>query len=444
MDGIEKHTYWMPPVHLLVQAAWYKVFGFGLFTLRSISVLAGAIALLAWYSAISTLTANRAIALLATAILAADPHFLLYAALGRPDMLCGALGSVGLALYLHYRDRSLTKALLFGHGFAAASCLTHPCGVLYASSLVLLTLYFDRRRIGWTAVASAATPYLIAASAWGVYILQAPTQFVHQFFGNISGIATEFTSASRGSLLASPLRALRAEYGLRYAGNFGRYATDFADRLPLITLAIYTLAVACCVFTKRIRNNTGCRALLLIGTFQYVFMALFDGLKGSAYLVHALPLCAAFLAFSIWFYTGTQATSRRTVWIVAPLFAIFTGIQFESILRDMIHSPERWDYQSAVDFIRREKIPPQIIAGAEFAFEFGFESGMVDDPRLGYYSGKRPEYIAANPIYRGWINRSATLYPDIHAYQVQLLSHEYRIIFQNANYTIYRRILLLQ
>jgi 4-amino-4-deoxy-L-arabinose transferase-like glycosyltransferase len=46
MDGIERRTYWVPPVHLLVQAAWYQLFGFSLFSLRSISILAGAAALL--------------------------------------------------------------------------------------------------------------------------------------------------------------------------------------------------------------------------------------------------------------------------------------------------------------------------------------------------------------------------------------------------------------
>ncbi len=437
MDGIEQHTYWVPPVHLLLQAAWYKLFGFGLFTLRSISILSGAMALLAWYSALSSLGTGRGIALLAIGILATDFHFLLYAALGRPDMLCAALGATAFALYLHYRTRSLPKALLLGHGFAAASCLTHPCGVLYATGLLLLMLYYDRRQIGWRAMPLIAVPYLMALGAWGLYILQAPLQFVHQFTGNISGIAGEFSDVARGSLMTTPFRALKWEYFRRYGGNFGWYSSGFADRVPLYLLAVYTLAVVGCLLIRQIRNHPGCRALLFIGSFEYLFMALFDGLKGSAYLVHTLPLCAAFLAFCISY--GIDK-SRRSLWVLAPVLTLFIAVQLGTVIDGMFRSPQRWNYQAAVNFMREARIPSQIIAGGEFAFDLGFDSGMVDDPRLGYYSGQRPEFIAANPIYRRWIDRSAVLYPEIHAYQVKLLATEYRIVFRNSDYTIYQRV----
>lgn len=437
MDSIDRHTYWMPPLHPLIQAAWYKMFGFGLLTLRSISILSGAVALLAWYSIISTLAANRSIALLAAAIVATDVHFLEFAALGRPDMLCAALGVTAFALYLHYRDRSLSKALLLAHGFAAASCLTHPCGLLYVFALVLLMLYFDRRCANWRTLGVTATPYLIAAGAWGLYILQAPTQFAHQFIGNISGVAAEYADVSRASLLTTPFRALKWEYFRRYGGNFGWYSTAFLDRLPLYVLAVYTLAVAGCVLTKRIRNHPGCRVLLLIGSFEFVFLALFDGLKESAYLVHTLPLGGSFLAFVLWFWSSQ---SRRARWVVAPALTLFMAVQLGTFVHEMVYSPERWDYQAAVDFMRQTRIPPQIFAGGEFAFELGFESGMVDDFRLGYYTGRRPEFIAANPVDRSWIERSAVLYPEIHAYQINLLTNEYRVIFRNSHYTIYQRL----
>jgi len=438
MDGIEQHTYWMPPVHLLLQALWYKLFGFGLLTLRSISLLAGTLALLAWYSVFGTLAGNRGIALIATGVLAIDSHFQMYGALGRPDMLCAALGSSGIAAFLHYREKSLRKALLLGHGFAAASCLTHPCGALYAVALMILMIYFEREQVGWRTIGWVAPAYLIALAAWGVYIAQAPAQFAHQFFGNISGIATEFTSASRGSLMTHPLRALRAEYGLRYAGNFGRYETGLA-RLPLIALGVYTLAVFLCLVIRPLRNNRGCRALLLIGAFDYLFMAFFDGLKGSAYLVHTLPLCAAFLAFSLWF-AATKARMRSARWVVFPMVVLFVGVELTTSARDIMDTPERWDYEAAVDFLHQHNVPANIVAGAEFAFAYGFDSGIIDDPRLGYYTGRRPEYIAANPIQRGWIQRSEELYPAIHAYQVRLLADEYRVVFHNSRYTIYQRI----
>ena len=102
--------------------------------------------------------------------------------------------------------------------------------------------------------------------------------------------------------------------------------------------------------------------------------------------------------------------------------------------------PQRWDYENAVAFLRRSGSPPDIIAAGEFAFALGFDSGMVDDWRLGYFSGRQPPFIAANDIYRGWLEHSATLDPPIHAYMLRLLRDEYRVAFRNSSYTIYQRI----
>jgi hypothetical protein len=288
----------------------------------------------------------------------------------------------------------------------------------------------------WLDFAGAAMPYLAGLAAWSVYILQAPSQFVHQFTGNISGIASEFTSSSRFSDLASPLRALKREFFLRYGSNFGWYQTGFAIRAPLFVLLVYSLAVAAALFAPRIRNHSGYRALLLLGSLDFVVMALFDGLKGSAYLVHTLPLCASLLAICIhvWTTAWTKPFARIPL---AAILTVFGGVQFGTILHDLLDQPQRQDYQAALDFLRRAKAPGQIIAAGEFAFDLGFDSGLVDDPRLGYFSGRRPSFIVASSIYRGWFERSAVLYPDIHRYLVQLLDHDYRVAFHNSSYTVY-------
>lgn len=279
LEGIDRHTYWIPPLHPLVQALWYRLFGFSLLTLRWLSITAGAVLLLAWYSIVSRLAESRGIALLSIAITATDARFLIFAELGRPDALSAALGALGLAVYLHWRERFLLRAILAGNALAAASCLTHPCGVLYAAGLLLLAIYFDRRRIGWRALACIGLPYIAALSAWGAYILQAPSQFKAQIVGNIGGIGREFTGLNRLAGLTSPLQALKRELFLRYGFTFGRYATDFADRIALLALLIYVLAVAGCLLTPSIRRHRGYRALLLVGALDYLALGIFDGFK---------------------------------------------------------------------------------------------------------------------------------------------------------------------
>src|SRR6185295_9082725 len=39
--GIQQHTYWIMPLHILLQTAWYKMAGFSLGSLRTLSILFG-------------------------------------------------------------------------------------------------------------------------------------------------------------------------------------------------------------------------------------------------------------------------------------------------------------------------------------------------------------------------------------------------------------------
>lgn len=441
MEGIDRHTYWIPPLYPLLQALWYRLFGFGLLPLRCLSILAAGVVLLAWFGIVSLLTGNRGIALLSIVIPATDARFLMFAALGRPDATCAALGTLGWLAYLYLRERSLPRAILAGNILTAASCLTHPCGELYASSLLLLTLYFDRRRIGWRTLWLLVVPYAAALSAWGLYILRAPSQFVRQIVGNIGGIGTEFTGVNRLAGVTSwlgALRGLKGEYSLRYGVPFGRCATSAVDRTQLFALLIYTLGVAGCLLTPPLRNHRGYRALLGVGLLEYLTLGFLDGFKSTGYLTHTLPLAGALLAVYVHFLFSR--THRGQLPVLAAVLVLFAAVQFTALGRSFSVTPQRWDYENAVAFLRRSGSPPGIIAAGEFAFALGFDSGMVDDWRLGYFSGRRPPFIAANDIYSGWLEHSATLDPAIHAYMLRLLRDEYRVAFRNSSYTIYQRI----
>jgi 4-amino-4-deoxy-L-arabinose transferase-like glycosyltransferase len=441
MEGIDRHTYWIPPLHSLLQALWYWLFGFGLLQLRYLSIVAGAVVLLSWYGIVSLLTGNRGIALLSIVIPATDARFLMFAALGRPDAACAAFGTLGWLAYLHLRERSLPQAVLAGSSLTAASCLVHPCGELYASGLLLLGLYFDRRRVGGRHFFLLTAPYAAAFSAWGLYIFQAPSQFAGQILGNIGGIGTEFTGVNRlagVTSLPGALRALTGEYSLRYGVPFGRYATGAADRTQLFALLIYTLGVAGCLLTPGLRNHRGYRALLGLGLLEYLTLGFLDGFKSSGYLIHTLPLAGALLAIYVYFLFS-QAR-RALLPVLAAALILFAAVQFTALGRSFSVTPERWDYKNALAFLRRSGSSSRIIAAGEFAFALGFDSGMVDDWRLGYFSGRRPPFIAANVIYSGWLQHSAGLDPAIHAYMLRLLRDEYRVAFRNSSYTIYQRI----
>ena len=92
LKGIDKHTFWVAPLHLVVQAAWYKVVGFGLQQMRALSTAFGLLALVSWVLIMKALTGDKRVALLTFALLAVDYVFVTGASFGRMDMMCAGLG----------------------------------------------------------------------------------------------------------------------------------------------------------------------------------------------------------------------------------------------------------------------------------------------------------------------------------------------------------------
>ncbi len=444
LEGIDRYTYWVPPLHLLAQAACYKVFGFGLFTLRTLSVAWGAVVLVAWYFIVRSLSRKRSAGLLCAALISTDPRFLGLAAMGRMDMMCAALGLLGLAAYLAWRERSLPVAVLAAHTLAAASCLTHFWGVLYAGGLALFMLTLDRRRIGWREVGLCAAPYVAGLCAWGIYILQAPSLFLAQFTGNVSGVAGEFKGANRWGELASPLRALSREYLLRYIHNFGYFGTAMAERIALLALAIYTVAIAACLAIPSIRRHPGYRLLLLLGAFFYLSMAWFDGLKNWFYLSHTIPMCAALLAVAVdWCYRHVRRPGLRSpaTWALAATMGAFLAAQALSTVYALQHQPGRERYEKLAAYLRTHGAKPsQVIGPSSLAFYLGFDSGFVHDYRLGYYSGRRPEFIVTSNSYTLWQQQAATTEPEAHRYVKEILETKYRAVFRAGDSVVHRRI----
>ncbi len=144
--GIHQYTYWVMPLHILAQAGWYEVFGSSLFSMRSLSILWGAVALLAWFFVAVKLGGDRRVALLALVFIALDFAFVRSAATGRMDMMCAALNAGAMAAYLVLRERNFRLAVLASHSLIVLSGLTHPNGLLGFLSLLFITLYFDRQQ----------------------------------------------------------------------------------------------------------------------------------------------------------------------------------------------------------------------------------------------------------------------------------------------------------
>ncbi|HEV7860817.1 MAG TPA: glycosyltransferase family 39 protein [Pyrinomonadaceae bacterium] len=434
LKGLDQYTYWVMPLHLLTQAAWYKVFGFSLFAMRMLSTAWGAVALVSWYFIIKSLSGERKVALLTFILLALDYVFIMAASFGRMDMMSAALGSAALAAYLLLRERDLKLAIFLGQSLVTACGLTHPNGgVLFFVGLLFLILYFDRARLKWQHLMIAGIPYVIGAAAWSTYILRAPSLFVSQLTANAA-------MGGRMSGLTSPLSALKNEITLRYltAYGLGQHTSGHLGpvQLKALVLVAYLIAIIGVLSVRAIRQHKGYRALLMLTAIYFIILTFFDGQKMSFYLVHIIPLYTAILA--VWI---NWCWSRRLLprWLVALAVCGLVALQVGGVLYRVKVNAYRNSYMAAVDVVKQNAKPDTLVMGsAILGFELGFDH-VLDDVRLGLYSGKRPDLIVIGEPYEEAL-KEYEAHQTVEWQHIQrLLAEDYREVYDHELYRIYVR-----
>ena len=81
-----------------------------------------------------------------------------------------------------------------------------------------------------------------------------------------------------------------------------------------------------------------------------------------------------------------------------------------------------------------------IIGNSELGFHFGFFNNVIDDSTLGYYSGKRPDFIVVDAngygeAFKGYSSQD----PGLDRFVRKTLNEDFQRIYTGAVYTIYRR-----
>jgi hypothetical protein len=80
------------------------------------------------------------------------------------------------------------------------------------------------------------------------------------------------------------------------------------------------------------------------------------------------------------------------------------------------------------------------MGSAELAFELGFDGNLVDDPRLGYRSGKRPTFIVIDQNrYAEWIPQYQQREPETYRYIHDMIDREFHPVLDNAGYKVYEK-----
>ena len=438
--GMERHTYWIMPLQPLTLSFWYRVFGFGVFSTRSLSILWGLVAIVSWFIIVRSLFKRTSLAFLVVALLSCDYIFIVCASSGRMDMMSAALGFAGFATYLLLRERWLTWAILISQSLVVMSGLTHPMGLLPFFGLIWLSLYFDRKRIGLKHVAIALIPYVIGGVAWGSYILQDPSSFYSQFRANAT-MGSDEPIGSRFVGLLSPLTGLRLELTQRYVANFGLGRRDTsATHIKILFLVLYVAGVFGSLFVRQIRRTANYKLLLGVTAIYFLGLTIIDSQKQYYYLVHVVPfyltMCGLFIS---WCWARPNMFGKA----LGLMLGAIAIVEIAGLAYRMRRDNYRNGFQPVATFLKENATAQSsIAANPGVAFGLGFPENVVNDPLYGYNSKKKFDYIVIDPETAYAIDRSKDqneLGRKTYDYTMRLLADEYNLIYDHRSYTIYSR-----
>ncbi len=420
VEGIDRYTYWVMPGYLLLQAAWYKLVGLSVFSMRAISILWGGVGLLSWFMVVRWLTGERSIALLATFLLGTEQHFAFSAATGRMDMMCAALGWFALALYIRLHQ-NFTLALFIAGCVSAMNLFTHPNAIFGILALAVIVLYFDRNRLTLRALLLALCPFLLLSALWGLYVAQAP----HLLAGQLQAQAN---IPHRLELPWNPWKSYRQEIDLRYGPAYGLTRSFPVSALRLV-LALYGVAVIVVLTISQLWRQSGIRTLLILTALSFTLLMCFQ--KNWYYLIFVIPYYTALLAISLrWLWRESLSSPVLAV----CLLGLVTMIHLGAVGFWIVHNEYRGRFLAATSFLKRNARPGDLIVGSgELAFELGFDGQVLDDARLGFLSGEKPEFIVIDSQYGGfWFSWFAVHEPATHRYIEDLLNNQYELVYDQT------------
>jgi hypothetical protein len=118
---------------------------------------------------------------------------------------------------------------------------------------------------------------------------------------------------------------------------------------------------------------------------------------------------------------------------------LFAALQLGGLLLRIRQDDYRRSYLPAIDFLKRNAGSALIMGSTDLAFQLGFDANLVDDIRLGYYSGKRPDFIVIDEIYENAFAGIETQDMTVYQHMMDLLANEYHPVYDHGHYKIYAR-----
>jgi hypothetical protein len=347
----------------------------------------------------------------------------------RYDPMCAALGTAGVASYLALRERRLATAVLMANACLAAAVLTHPFGAFGVMGFLTFFVLLDLRRVSAPIVLAAAAPYAIAFGAWGVYILQDPTDFRNQITANAHGRVAD---------VSRPLALLITELRERYLERYAGWRPDVPPlmRIKVVFLLAYVAGVLGCLFSPRLRRERSVVALVVWAVLSFASLMVLDSNRWYVYLLHVIPIFVAVLAVwlgALWARGPRMRFAVQAAMAAWILFSIGTvGLRARLNDYDRLYAPTLAYLQAHV------RDGDLVMAGGEFGPGLGFARRVLDDPKFGYRTGRTPDWIVYDKLHDERMAQWATTDPALHRHILGTLDR-YQLVLDNRQpYNYYR------
>jgi len=421
----ETHFYWQPPLSIYLRGIWFKIFGIGLLQTRFLGLIFGVLGLISWYIILKKLNLHQKSILLVLLIIALDYIYTRLSVDGRLlDIISSAFTFFSWAVYLSTREKNFKISLFLSSSFVVLSCLTHVNGIIGLFGLLLLIFIFDKNRFGFSNILYFIFPYLIGLFGWGYYILQNPSAFISQFFGNIHVIKQTF-------------------FSLIYKEIFNRYlvAYGFSSDFPIYSrlLAIILLLYICSyifIAIKYFQNKQKIyQVIFLLTTITQAYLFILPH-KFTVHLCFIIPLFAVCVGLT---YDELSKYKFSRIFLIFIFLSILLscGVNFYRFKKN-----DYLKYKKDAIEIKKYCLKPGIfiIGPMELGFELGFDK-IFDDASLGYkikQKNIRADFIITNEIYRRFFQYYSLYQQEIDVY-VKNVFKKYFLLYKGKIYELYGR-----
>jgi 4-amino-4-deoxy-L-arabinose transferase-like glycosyltransferase len=428
---MNQYTFWMPPLYSVTLAGWFAAFGFSILSMHLYSLIWGVVLVTAVYVLVVSMLGQEQPTLFAAVLTAVNSSVLYSSSTGRPDVMSAALGTAALAAYTALRNRDFSLSIIISWLFGALALLSHPLGLIHISVLLIAIVLLDRKRIRPVHLLYAAAPVCFVMLGWGLYIAKSPEVFKAQFLLHVGG------RVNNG--IFAPVKGLYPEVKIRYVDYFSGYPPGWM-RVRLLIPITYLITYIILLFSGFWRRNEAARLMVVISPVAFLSLSVIDGARFSHYLVHVFPIYSAMAVVTLWnvFQIEAPSITRRLGLVIAGLFCVAIVLQAGMAVYKTRDFERKREYDSMAKLIESTASKDVVILGsAELMFGLGRDYKLIDDPRLGFYSGVQPGFIILGPF------RPVNSFFEpgeryILPYIKDLLENRAELISRNQLYTFYR------